>query len=59
MIITVGKNQAQVNGQTFTMDRAAFVERGRTIVPLSFVGQALDVNVKYDPATGHLEITSK
>jgi hypothetical protein len=59
VVITVGKNKAQVNGQSFTMDRAATLERGRTIVPLSFVGQALDVNVKYDPATGHLEISSK
>ena len=59
VIITVGKNTATVNGKSYTMARPAFVERGRTIVPLSFVGQAMDVNVSYDPATGHLQITSK
>ena len=59
VIITVGKNTATVNGKSYTMARPAFVEQGRTIVPLSFVGQAMNVNVSYDPATGHLQITSK
>jgi hypothetical protein len=59
VVIRVGKDIATVNGQDIKMDRAAFVERGRTIVPLSFVGKALDVDVKYDPATGHLEINSR
>ncbi|MEI6432725.1 MAG: copper amine oxidase N-terminal domain-containing protein, partial [bacterium] len=59
IIIKVGGKSATVNGQQVTMDKAAFIEKGRTIVPLSFVGQALDVNIKYDPATGHLDITSK
>jgi hypothetical protein len=59
VVIKVGANKAKVNGETFTMARPAFVEQGRTIVPLSFVGQALDVDVKYDPATGRLQITSK
>ena len=59
IIIRVGGKTATVNGQQVTMDKAAFIEKGRTIVPLSFVGKSLDVNVKYDPATGHLDITSK
>jgi hypothetical protein len=29
------------------------------MVPLSFVGVAMDANVQYDPATGHLKITSR
>jgi hypothetical protein len=59
IVITVGKSSALVNGQNVSMERSAFVERGRTIVPLSFVGTALNVNVKYDQATGKLQITSK
>jgi hypothetical protein len=59
VVITVGAKQARVNGESVSMARPAFIERGRTIVPLSFVGKALDVNVKYDPATGRLQITSK
>lgn len=59
IVIKVGKNEATVNGESFKMDRAAFLEQGRTIVPLSFVSKALDVNVQYDSATGRLQITSK
>ena len=29
------------------------------MIPLSFLPAAMDVNVQYDPATGHLRITSK
>ena len=59
VIIRVGQEKATVNGSNVSMEKAAYIERGRTIVPLSFVGQALDVDVQYDPATGRLEIKSK
>lgn len=59
IVLKIGQNQARVNGETVTMARPATVEAGRTIVPLSFVGQAMDVDVQYDPATGRLSITSK
>ena len=59
IIIKVGGKTAMVNGQQVTLDKAAFIEKGRTIVPLSFVGKSLDVNIQYDPATGHLDISSK
>ncbi len=59
IVIGVGNGTAKVNGTSVLMERAAFLESGRTIVPLSFVGQALDVDVQYDPATGRLQITSK
>ncbi|MDX1935437.1 MAG: stalk domain-containing protein [Capsulimonadales bacterium] len=59
IVISVGRKQARVNGENVTMDRKATLERGRTIVPLSFVREALDVHIDYDPATGHLRITSK
>jgi hypothetical protein len=59
IVIKVGKDHAMVNGESYKLDRAAFLEQGRTIVPLSFVGKALDVNVQYDSATGRLLITSK
>ncbi len=59
IVIGVGKKTATVNGATVSMDRAAMLDRGRTVVPLNFVGKALDVNVQYDPTTGRLSITSK
>jgi hypothetical protein len=59
VIIKVGEKTAKVNGEMVELDRASFIERGRTIVPISFVGQALDVNINFDPASGRLQITSK
>jgi len=59
IVIAVGNGTARVNGTAVLMDRAATLENGRTIVPLSFVGKALDVEVRHDPATGRLSITSK
>ncbi|MBB6048672.1 copper amine oxidase N-terminal domain-containing protein [Armatimonas rosea] len=59
VVIKVGNPTATVNGQSVNMERTSFIDRGRTIVPLSFVGKALDVDVDFDPATGKLTITSK
>nr|WP_309685890.1 copper amine oxidase N-terminal domain-containing protein [Armatimonas sp.] len=59
VIIKVGSPSATVNGQSVSMERTSYIDRGRTIVPLSFVGKALDVDVDFDPATGKLTITSK
>lgn len=59
IVIGVGSKSATVNGAKVSMDRAAILDRGRTVVPLNFVGKALDVNVQYDPVTGRLSITSK
>ena len=55
---TVGNPNATVNGSTVVMEAAPFIEAGRTIVPLSFIGEALQVNVMFDPATGHVLILS-
>lgn len=59
VVINMGEKTARVNGAKMTLARPAFLEQGRTVVPLSFVAQALDVDVKYDAATGRLQITSK
>jgi len=59
VVIKVGAPGATVNGSSVSMERTSFIDRGRTIVPLSFVGKALDVDVDYDPSTGKLIITSK
>lgn len=55
----VGGSTAKVNGENVNIGRKVNVESGRAIVPLSFVGQALDVDVNFDPATGRLEIKSQ
>ena len=55
--IKIGELIAKVNGLPFELELAPFIERGRTIVPLSFISESLDVNVDYDKATGHVLIT--
>lgn len=54
----VGKKDATVNNKPLQMEANSYVERGRTIVPLSFVRDALNVKVNYDAATGRLLIES-
>ncbi len=57
--LKVGEDEAKVNNQTVKMEAKSYIEKGRTIVPLSFVRDALNVNVSYDAKTGHLRIDSK
>ncbi|MHB8636921.1 MAG: stalk domain-containing protein [Fimbriimonadaceae bacterium] len=58
VFVKIGDELARVNKAPVQMERAAYLERGRTIVPLSFIRDALNVNVQYDKATGHVLITS-
>ncbi|HZT41880.1 MAG TPA: stalk domain-containing protein [Chthonomonadaceae bacterium] len=55
----IGSKKARVNKKTVTMQNRPYIDRGRSIVPLSFVRDALDVHVHFDAATGHLLIESK
>ncbi len=57
--IKIGDKLAKVNNLPVDLELAPFIENGRTIVPLSFIQQSLNVNVEYDPETGHVLITSK
>ncbi|HZO91720.1 MAG TPA: copper amine oxidase N-terminal domain-containing protein, partial [Chthonomonadaceae bacterium] len=57
--IKIGNAKAKVNNQTVQMEARPYIDRGRTIVPLSFIRDALDVNVQYDPQTGRMLIERK
>ncbi|MCW3100075.1 MAG: Copper amine oxidase N-terminal domain [Chthonomonadaceae bacterium] len=56
--IHIGDKEATVNNQKVHLDAKAYIDRGRTIVPLSFVRDAMDVKVTYDAHTGHVLIES-
>jgi hypothetical protein len=58
IFLHIGDAFATINQQRFDLEIASFIEKGRTIVPLSFMRDALDVNIDYDKATGHVLITS-
>jgi hypothetical protein len=57
--IKIGNRDAKVNNQDVTMEATPYIDRGRTIVPLSFVRDAMNVKVQYDAKTGHIRIESK
>ena len=59
VVIKIGEIYATVNGKTFQLEVASFIEKGRTIVPLSFVSEALNFDISYDPATNHVLILKK
>jgi len=59
ILLTIGDSRAVVNAKAVTLDGKPYLMMGRTMVPLSFVTAALDADVQYDAATGHLLITSR
>lgn len=58
VVVKIGGRTASIDDLDVQLEREAFIEKGRTIVPLSFVGELLQVDVQYDPSTGHVLITS-
>ncbi|HWA84245.1 MAG TPA: stalk domain-containing protein, partial [Fimbriimonadaceae bacterium] len=58
IFLHIGDSFAEINKQRIELERPSFIDRGRTIVPLSFMKNALNVNIDYDKATGHVLITS-
>lgn len=59
VFIQIGDPLAKVNELSIRMETSPYLDRGRTIVPLSFLRDALAVNVDYDKATGHVLITKR
>lgn len=57
--MTIGQKTAVVNQTPVIMDGVPYINQGRTMIPLSFLKAAMNVNVQYDSASGHLLITSK
>ena len=53
----IGSNQAEVNGQSQTLDSPPFVQGSRTLVPLRFVAQALGASVDWNNNTSTVTIT--
>jgi LysM repeat protein len=54
--LRIGEPTATVNNDKIKLERAPFVENGRTIVPITFVRDAMDVKISFDEKTGRLMI---
>ncbi|MEN6463466.1 MAG: copper amine oxidase N-terminal domain-containing protein, partial [Syntrophomonas sp.] len=52
----IGEDTAQVNGQETALSQPAQIIGGRTMVPLAFVAQALQADVKWDGNTRTINI---
>ena len=57
--IKIGSRQALVNSAVVLMDRAAFLDSGRTMVPVKFMTEALDLKAEYDVKTGAIYLIHK
>ena len=57
--LTLGSRQARINGETSYLDVPAATMGGRTLVPLRFVSQALGADVRWNPATRTVALTSQ
>lgn len=54
----IGNPNAKINNETIKMEVKPGLEKGRSIVPVSFVQKALKVNVEVDKKSGHVLITN-
>ncbi len=57
--LKIGDKIAKIDASDIQLELAPLIKSGRTIVPLSFIKQALNVDIDYDKATGHVLITPK
>ena len=49
VVLKIGAKTAEVNGKSVELDAPAFIENGRTLVPLRFISEALGSVVSWDP----------
>ena len=57
--LIVGRKEAIVNGKTVLLDVPPQVVKGRTLVPLRFIAEALGAKVDFEPKTQEITLTLK
>jgi len=56
--IQIGDAAVQVNEDARVLQVAPYIKHGRTMVPLQFIADTLNVTVTFNPATGQICLTS-
>jgi len=56
--LRIGDPKITVNGQSETLQIAPYLKQGRTMVPLQFIADVLDVKIAFDNSTGQILISS-
>jgi len=59
VVLRVGDTSATVNGEEVTLDVPAKIENGRTLVPLRFISESLDADVKWNEDAWRVDIDYK
>lgn len=57
--LKIGSKEALVNQTVIVMDREAFLDSGRTMVPMSFLERALDLKAEYDVKSGTIMLVRR
>lgn len=52
--LRVGQREAKVNGEPYCLELAPYVKQGRTMVPLGFLADVLDLTITFDSERGQL-----
>ncbi|MGD9498784.1 MAG: copper amine oxidase N-terminal domain-containing protein, partial [Armatimonadota bacterium] len=58
LAIQIGDPAVQVNEDTRVLQVAPYIKQGRTMVPLQFIADTLNVTVTFNPDTGQICLTS-
>ncbi|GGJ01495.1 copper amine oxidase N-terminal domain-containing protein [Paenibacillus hunanensis] len=57
--LKLNTNQLTINGSTINMDVKAVTKANRTVLPIAWVGKALDAVIQYDAAAKTVTVNSK
>jgi hypothetical protein len=57
--LTIGRTLVNVNGQNVTIDQPAVIINGRTLVPLRFISEALNMDVNWNDQERVITIKSR
>ena len=56
--VTIGKREASINSDSYLLPISAALRESRTMVPLRFMMQGMNLTLEYDPATAEYVLTS-
>jgi hypothetical protein len=59
IMLKIGSKEALVNKMVMVMDREAFVDNGRTIVPINFMEKSLELKAEYDVKNGTIVLVKR
>ncbi|MFP3904233.1 MAG: stalk domain-containing protein, partial [Armatimonadota bacterium] len=58
MHLTIGHDVIDVNGEKQPVSVTPYIKRGRTMLPLQFIADTMDVTITFDPANQQLVFES-